>query len=70
MVKKKRGRPPKVPPFMSVTEVAELFEITPATVREWCREGRISATKPGRDWKIVREDVLAMAQSAFGSEEE
>lgn len=54
---------------MSVDEVAEFFEVKPATVREWCRTGRLKASKPGRDWKIFREDVHALAQSDYGSNE-
>lgn len=53
--------------FMKVEEVAEFFEVTPATIREWCRSGRLRASRPGRDWKIRREDVETLAQAEYGS---
>jgi len=52
--------------WMKVEEVAEFFELTPATIREWCRTGKIPATRPGRDWKILRSDVEAYAQREYG----
>lgn len=67
MGNKQLGRPPKVSRFMSVDEVAEFFDITPATVREWCRVGRLPAARPGRDWKILRENVHKLAQADYGS---
>jgi excisionase family DNA binding protein len=51
---------------MSVEEVAELFEVTPATVREWLRAGKLPGVRPGRDWKIQREDVYNLAQLEYG----
>jgi excisionase family DNA binding protein len=37
---------PKVPrERYTVEEVAEMLDKSPYTVREWCREGRINATK-------------------------
>lgn len=55
--------------FMPVDEVAEFFDVTPATIREWCRTGRLKASRPGRNWKIFIEDVHALAQSDYGSKE-
>ena len=52
--------------WMKVEEVAEFFELTPATIREWCRTGKLPAVRPGRDWKILRTDVEAYAQREYG----
>ena len=39
---------------MTVTEVAEEFDITPAGIREACRKGWIQAEKSGSTWLIRR----------------
>lgn len=47
---------------MSAAHVAGGLGVTPDTVTRWCREGRIPAVKPGRDWRIpasVVDDLLA-----------
>lgn len=54
-------------PFMKVEEVAEFFDVRPTTIREWCRTGKLKAARPGRDWKIRREDVHELAQQQYGS---
>ncbi len=44
--------------WMSVGEVAGLFEVDPSTVRRWGREGRFSAKKVGRRWRFKSQEVL------------
>ncbi|HXF36593.1 MAG TPA: helix-turn-helix domain-containing protein, partial [Actinomycetota bacterium] len=38
--------------FVTAREVAERLGVAPDTVTRWCREGRIPAVRPGRDWRI------------------
>ena len=35
-------------------EAAELTITSPATVREWIKEGSLPAYRQGRNWKIVK----------------
>jgi excisionase family DNA binding protein len=54
--------------FITIDEVAELFDVKPITVREWCRTGKLKAVRPGRNWKILRKDVYELAQITYGGE--
>lgn len=45
------GEPPE---FVKADEVAMRCRVTPSTVRKWCREGVIAATRVGREWLIPR----------------
>ncbi len=42
--------------YMSTKEAAEKWEVTPATVSKWCREGKVIFTampeKVGGQWRI------------------
>ena len=38
--------------LLSVEEVARSLEVRPATVAEWCRQGRLPGLKVGRSWRI------------------
>lgn len=64
MPRKKRD-----PNMMNVHEAAAFFGVTPYTIREWCRTGRLPASKPGKAWRIQRRDAHALAQTNYGSED-
>lgn len=52
--------------LLSVSEVADEFQVTDQTIRNWIRSGALKAIKIGRDHRIRREDVdelLARAQA-------
>lgn len=38
--------------LLTVHEVADRLRVKPRTLREWLKEGRIRASKVGRDWRI------------------
>ncbi len=42
---------------LSLSEVAELMEVTERTVRRWIKSGRLKAYKPGRDYRIPESAV-------------
>lgn len=52
--------------WMTVKEAAAFFEVQPLTIREWCRTGRLKATRPGRAWRIRPQDVYDLAQIKYG----
>ncbi len=47
--------------YLTVKEVAALFRICPKTVRRWIAAGDLPATRLGRDWRIARTDLKAIA---------
>ena len=57
-------------PLLTVEQVAEEFQVTTQTIRNWIDGGALSAVKIGRSFRIRREDVdrmLARAQAESGS---
>ncbi|HVA19341.1 MAG TPA: helix-turn-helix domain-containing protein [Solirubrobacteraceae bacterium] len=52
--------------LLSVIEVAEEFQVTDQTIRNWIKSGALKAIKIGRDHRIRRQDVdelLSRAQA-------
>jgi excisionase family DNA binding protein len=47
--------------YLSVKEVAGLFRVNRKTIRRWIGDGILPATKLGRDWRIARADLKALA---------
>lgn len=46
-------------------EVAELFGVTPETVRNWINDGRIHGLKHGGRWRVTQSEITRMATSNF-----
>ncbi|MGE4297019.1 MAG: helix-turn-helix domain-containing protein [Desulfovibrionaceae bacterium] len=42
--------------FLTVNEVAFHLNVDPETVRRWIGRGALVASKPGRVWRIEREE--------------
>ena len=56
--------------LLTVTQVAEEFQVTTQTIRNWIDGGALPAVKIGRAFRVRREDVdemLARAQAESGS---
>ena len=46
-----------ITPVLTPKQVAEIFQVSIQTVKNWCREGKIEAFKlPSGDWR-VRADI-------------
>ena len=59
--------------FIPAAVLAERMGVSPDTVTRWCRQGRIPAVKPGRDWRVaatVAEDLIAARQAPEASSDE
>lgn len=52
--------------FMTVAEAAELARTSASTVRQWIRDGRLKAAKPGRRVLIERVVLLALLRGRRG----
>ncbi len=48
--------------YLSVRDVAALFCISTKTVRRWINSGDLPATRLGRDWRVARSDLRALAK--------
>ena len=44
-------------PILTTDQAAEVAHREEKTVREWCRAGRLTATKRGGGWRIRRSDL-------------
>lgn len=54
--------------FYTVEQIAELFAVTPATVREWLKTGKLKGSKPGgSQWRISQEQFVKLANKLYGS---
>jgi excisionase family DNA binding protein len=57
-------------PLLTVTEVADEFQVTTQTIRNWIDGGALPAAKIGRAFRVRREDVdelLARARADSAS---
>jgi len=43
--------------YYSPEEIAEHYNLKPATVRKWIREGKLKAVKLGHLWRVKEEDL-------------
>lgn len=64
-------RPPSIPAderaWMTVPEVAEMFEKSPETIRNWIESGKLPAFKHNTYFRVLREDAEALALKMYGS---
>ena len=50
--------------FLTIREVAHLLKLSEATIRKWCREGRLPALKLGKAYRIRRSDIDRLFEQA------
>lgn len=48
--------------MLSVTEAAERLDVDPSLVRSWIRDGRLPATRIGRNWALSELELEAFAR--------
>ena len=55
-------------PLKTTDEVAEIFRVTPQTVRMWIRENKFpNIVRPGRKYMIPMSDVLSLLNEQHGA---
>ncbi len=54
------------PEYINVEEVADLLRVSNQTVYNMIRDGRLKATKVGREWRFSRSDVESLIKPAEG----
>jgi excisionase family DNA binding protein len=52
------------PPLLTVPQVAEEFQVTAQTIRNWIDQGVLPAVRVGRAFRIARADVDALLDRA------
>lgn len=55
---------PETAIWLSVADVASLLRVSTKSVRRWIKAGILPATKLGRDWRIARTDLRAVAAAS------
>lgn len=55
-------------PMLKVSEVAVIFGVQPATIREWLKDGLLEGIKigSGHYWRVRTSAVTALAQKKYG----
>lgn len=52
--------------FYTPDEVAEILKVTAWTVREWCKAGKLNASKAGRGWRVSEDDLIDFMKARHG----
>lgn len=54
--------------LMKVSDVAKLFDVKPATVRDWLKDGSLEGMKIGQGhyWRVYASSVRELAQRKYG----
>jgi excisionase family DNA binding protein len=52
--------------YYSPEEMAEQFNLKPATVRKWIRQGQLKAIKLGGLWRISEEELQRFVKAGQG----
>lgn len=57
-------------PYLKVKEVATMFGVTSATVREWLNDGTLEGIKIGKGhyWRISTAAAQRLAQKRYGDD--
>jgi excisionase family DNA binding protein len=59
--------------LFTAEQVAALLQLSPKTIKDWLRAGKLPGYKIGRAWRVRQEDLEAFIQGGRtwrGSEEE
>lgn len=52
----------------TVTQLSELLKLHPKTVRRFIHEGKIKATKIGREWRVHKDDLRDFAHGELANQ--
>lgn len=53
---------------MTVSSVAEFFQVSSYTIRDWIKQGKLDAIKINKQWRVKTASVYALAQITYGEE--
>lgn len=49
------------------SDIARIFGVKPATVREWLKGGKMPSSKINGQWRVSESDLQAFAQKEHGA---
>lgn len=52
--------------YLSTNSVAEMFDVTNETVRNWIQSGKLRAGKLAGLWRVRKSEVIRFANEHFG----
>ncbi|MFQ5611393.1 MAG: helix-turn-helix domain-containing protein [Anaerolineae bacterium] len=55
--------------LLTVDEVAGFLRVAPNTVYRWCRDGKLTGIKIGKEWRIARTDLNTFLAERTGTKE-
>lgn len=50
--------------MLSTNDIAKELNVSPRTVRNWCKSGKLKALQLGRDYRITPEDFEEFKQKS------
>ncbi len=56
--------------FYTTRDIANMFGVTPLSVRIWINKGKLPATKIGDHWYIAKKVLKSMTKDAFSDLDE
>jgi len=48
---------------LTIREVAEMYQVSDATVNRWIKQGKLRAAKVGKSWRIDQKDADAFYEA-------
>lgn len=50
-------------PILTIRQAAKLLQVDPNTIYRWARAGKFPASKIGKEWRVLRSDVIKFLES-------
>ncbi len=54
----------KLPDILTLKQVAEFLQVSNLTIQRAIQAGKLKAFKPGRDYRILKEDLISYIEGA------
>jgi excisionase family DNA binding protein len=54
--------------ILTLKQVAEFLQVSPLTIQRAIKAGKLKAFKPGRDYRILKEDLIAYIEGERGEQ--
>lgn len=59
---------PELDQLYTVKQVAQMFQVSDYTVREWIKTGLLQGIKINSRWKVARKQLVILAHNKYGSD--
>ncbi len=50
-------------PILTIIQAAKMLQVDPNTIYRWARAGKFPASKIGKEWRVLRSDVIKFVES-------